>query len=66
MFEAKDFLGNELKLGDEVVFMQKSYRTLMRGTIIKMSPKTCMIGHKKTNLCTTETRQTYDQLVLVK
>ena len=33
----KDFLGNELKVGDEVVFTQLNYRSLKRAKIIKIT-----------------------------
>jgi len=41
----KDFLGNVLNIGDEVVFMLLSYRTLSKGTIISMSNQKCKIEY---------------------
>ena len=35
----KDFLGNEITIGDEVVYMEIRYRTLKRGFIASISPK---------------------------
>jgi hypothetical protein len=62
---AKDFLGRELEIGDEVVFMQIHYRGLMKGTIKKLSPKKATIEHEKTNLCSTESVQFHDQLIKI-
>jgi hypothetical protein len=62
---AKDFLGNEIKVGDEVVFVQKNYRNLLNGKIIKITDKMCVIGHDRTNVGGTETRQFHDQVVKV-
>lgn len=60
-----DFIGNELQIGDEVVFMQLKYRNLMRGTIKTMAPKSALLGHKKTNTCSTESRQCYKQMIKI-
>lgn len=42
----KDYLGNELEVGDQVVFVRLNYRDLMKGTIIKLTPKMVRIGWK--------------------
>lgn len=60
-----DFIGNELKVGDEVIFMQKSYRNLLRGTIVSMSEQKCKIQHGKTNDGGTETIQFFGQVIKV-
>lgn len=60
-----DFVGNELNVGDEVVMMQIGYRNLVRGTITKMMDKMCIVSHEKTNTGSTESKQYYNQLVLV-
>jgi hypothetical protein len=39
----KDFLGNELAVGDDVVFMSTSYAQLRKGTIIKINKVKCTI-----------------------
>lgn len=39
----KDFLGNNLEVGDEVVFMCLGYRELRKGIISKMTDKTIFI-----------------------
>ena len=39
----KDFLGKEINIGDEVVFMRQGYRELIRGVIFHETPKTISI-----------------------
>lgn len=62
---AKDFLGQELHVGDSVVFVQLGYRNLWFGTISKLTEKTALISHKETNTCSTETKQFHNQLIRV-
>lgn len=59
-----DCIGHELNLGDTVYFMQVGYRTFIKGKIKSMAPKSCMIEHEKTNVCSTESRQAYGQIFL--
>lgn len=40
----KDFLGNELSLGDEVVFVQQNYRNYLRGHIVAFTPKNVRVS----------------------
>jgi hypothetical protein len=61
----KDFLGNELNIGDKVVFMQIGYRGLMEGVITKLSEKKATISHDKTNTCRTESIQFYSQIIKI-
>ena len=61
----KDFLGNELQVGDRVVFMQINYRNFLVGTIKKLSPKKATITHDKTNICSTQSIQFYDQIIKI-
>jgi hypothetical protein len=61
----RDFLGNELKIGDEVVFMQLGYRSLMKGVIVGMSNRKATLTHPRTNTCSTESIQFYEQMVKV-
>ena len=61
----KDFLGNELNVGDNVVFMQKSYRNFMKGKIIRITTCTVIVQHDETNVCSTETKQTGDQVIKI-
>lgn len=62
---AKDYLGNDLFVGDEVVFMQIRYRGLMKGVIKALSPQKATITHNKTNLGSTESIQFHDQIIKV-
>jgi len=64
----KDYLGNKIQVGDEVVFVKLGYRTLMRGVIDRASPsgKTIWISHPMTNRCSTETKQEPSQVMLIK
>jgi hypothetical protein len=63
---ATDFLGNELNIGDNVVFMQIKYRGLMKGVIKKLTPMKAVITHNMTNVCTTESIQWHDQIIKIK
>lgn len=62
---AVDYLGREMGVGDEVVFMQKNYRNFWKGVIIKITPQTVLISHESTNTCGTETKQGHDQVIKV-
>ena len=64
-----DFLGEEIKVNDEVVFMQRGYRNFLRGIIIRMSDKTVLIEHQHPGISgtyLTTTKQFYDQIIKVK
>ena len=61
----KDFLGKEITIGCEVVFVQLGYRNLLVGKVEKITPKTLIIKHKKTNDGNTETKQFHDQVVVI-
>jgi peroxiredoxin len=63
---AKDFFGNEIKVGDTVAFMQTGYRSLRSGTVKSITEKTVLISHKETNVCSTETRQFHSQVIVKK
>ena len=39
----KDYLGNVVEVGDEVVFMMLNYRSLRKGTIKRITEKMCVI-----------------------
>ena len=61
---AKDFLGNELKVGDTVVFMQIRYRSLVKGTVKSLSPQKALIEHRPiSGSYSTQSRQFHDQMV---
>lgn len=60
---AQDFLGNEIKVGDEVAFMMRGYRALSRGKILSLAPQTCLIemkGHWRGSF-----RQNHSSVILV-
>jgi hypothetical protein len=40
----KDFLGNELKVGDTVIFIEPNYRNFQKGKIFKITEKTIFIS----------------------
>ena len=40
-----DFLGNEIKVGDEIVFIRKRYRRFEKGKIIKISKQKAIIEY---------------------
>lgn len=39
----KDFLGNELKVGDKVVCLEKDYKNLIHATVVKLTEKTIFV-----------------------
>lgn len=39
----KDYIGQELKVGDKVVFVRQHYTSLAKGTIVKFTPKAAKI-----------------------
>lgn len=41
----KDFFGQELTVGDEVIFIESAYRHYRKGTITKISDVKCTIAH---------------------
>lgn len=43
---AKDFFGNEIKVGDEIGYMQLGYRQPSLGVIIKLTPLCVFIETK--------------------
>ncbi len=59
----KDLLGNEILIGDKVLFMQIKYRDFMEGIIKTMAEKSALISHDKTNAGKTESRQYYGQII---
>jgi hypothetical protein len=60
----KDYLGNVLSVGDEVVFVQQNYRNYLRGTIITFTPKFVRISWT-TGSATQQILQTGSQLIKV-
>ena len=60
-----DFVGNEVEIGDEVVFMQIGYRSLKKGRIIKMTDQEVLLEHEQFNVGGTQTKQRYSQIVKI-
>jgi hypothetical protein len=63
---AKDFFGNEIKIGDTVAFMQIGYRRLKNGVIKKITEKMVFIEHERFNVGGTETKQEHNQVIVKK
>jgi hypothetical protein len=61
----KDFLGRDVVVGSHVIFMQKNYRNLMKGVVVRISDtgKTVWVSHDKTNVGETETKQDAHQVI---
>lgn len=62
---AKDYLDNEIKIGDSVVFMQIRYRGLMKGEIISLSKVKAKIMHESTNVGQTQSVQFHNQMIKI-
>lgn len=43
----RDFLGNELNVGDKVVCIELDYKNLKKATITKITPKTIFVEYSK-------------------
>lgn len=43
----KDFLNNELAIGDYIAFTESGYRNLLEGVIIKFTPKKALIAFNR-------------------
>jgi len=63
--QAKDFLGRDLHEGDNVVFMQLTYRSFLKGVIRRVTPKMVIIEHTRTNMHCLESRQLHKQVVKI-
>ena len=61
----KDYLGNELRVGDTVVFAQIGYRNLMKGVVVNLSNKKAKITHERTNTGKTHSIQFHNQMIVV-
>jgi len=60
-----DYVGNEIEVGDEVIFVQKGYRNFWRGVIKRITTFTVLISHERTNTGGVETRQDHSQVIKV-
>lgn len=65
----KDFLGNELQVGDKVVCLERDYRNLIRATVVKLTPKMIFVEFtRKTypdHMVTEEVKCFSDQVVKI-
>ena len=44
-FLDRDFLGNEIDVGDRVIFEAPGYRSFVIGTVITKAPKSCQVEY---------------------
>jgi hypothetical protein len=58
---AVDFLGNEIKVGDTVVYVEKGYRNFEVGKIVRITDKTVLIDNKGKT-----TKQFHHQVIVKK
>ena len=59
----KDYLNNNVRMGDTVVFVEIDYRGLMKGKVIRITRKKVVIAHEKTNTCRTQSIQLHNQVI---
>jgi|TARA_R110000782_G_scaffold260726_3_gene352058 hypothetical protein len=62
----KDFLGNELNIGDPIVFVQLGYRCLQKGVVERLTDKMVFIKHKKFNTGGETTKQEHNQVIKIR
>lgn len=62
--KAKDFLGNDLEIGDLVVFMEVKYRNFKKGKIISISTKMLVIDDGSSNFYPTS-KQRHNQVIKI-
>ncbi len=62
-----DFLGNELNVGDEVIYVEAGYRNFAKGKIVKITPKTVILDIIHPNIANyaTTLKQTGSQLIKI-
>ncbi len=60
-----DYLGNEINVGDKVVFCQLNYRNFFTGRISKITDKMVVIDHERTNTGSTQTKQYPSQVIKI-
>lgn len=66
MIEATDFLENKIEVGDPVIFTELNYRNFMRGEIIRITPKMCVISYRKSGReSLSECKQFHDQVIKI-
>ncbi len=60
-----DFLGQEIAVGDHVVFMRRFYRQLLRGKITKIGKVKVTIAHERSPSGDYQTIQESRQLIKI-
>lgn len=45
----KDFVGNEVKVGDTVICLEKGYNNLVKATVVKITPQNIKVKYPKWN-----------------
>lgn len=60
-----DYLGNEIKVGDKVVFYQLKNREFYKGIISKITEKTVIIEHDPIVFGRTSTKQFHYQIIKI-
>ena len=62
----KDYLGNELKVGDPVIFITPGYRDYSKGVIKRFTEYYVFIEKEKHGHFDKEIKQTSNRLILIK
>lgn len=60
----KDFLGNPLEVGDEVVCIQKDYKNLVKACVVKITAKTIFVEYMHQRRIA-DVKRTSDQVVKI-
>ena len=63
---AQDFLGNEINVGDPVVFVQLCYRCLQKGIVERLTDKMVFIKHELFNRGGDRTKQEHNQVIKIR
>ena len=66
--KTRDFLGNELNVGDEVIYVEKGYRNFAKGRISRITPNQTVILdiiHPNIANYATTLKQTGSQLIKI-
>lgn len=63
----KDFLGNDINVGDNIVLIMPNYRSLTKGVVKSMSAKMIVVEHDHPNISNhkTETKQFPEQVIKI-
>ena len=61
----KDYLNNNVKIGDAVVFVEIDYRGLMKGKVIRITKRKVVIAHEETNALRTQSIQLHNRVIKI-